>query len=327
MRKLSFLIVVFISFLPGIQSCKQKPVDEKQLARDKITMRTLGLAYLEENKLEEAEAEFVKLTDIAPDEALGFANLGLVYLRMDNYEMALKQLDKAIKLDPKDANIRLIRAKAFDLNNETDKAVKELEETIVFAPNDAKTLYQLADLYSKGTDESSRLKRIEYLERVVESSPNNIVPRLQLIEMLLQIGEEDAALKNLEEIGQQFPEFTPEAADYYKKTVEALHNKNDKEALTSLLIFHNFLKLTTPYQAGIKELKGPGGALIGFPVITFSESTASFIQEGESLIDAMKFTDVTSTAGLDFGDDFVSGSAHLSVGDLDSDGDQDIYFG
>jgi hypothetical protein len=41
----------------------------------------------------------------------------------------------------------------------------------------------------------------------------------------------------------------------------------------------------------------------------------------------MKFTDVTSTAGLDFGDDFVSGSAHLSVGDLDSDGDQDIYFG
>ena len=77
MRKLSFLIVVFISFLPGIQSCKQKPVDEKQLARDKITMRTLGLAYLEENKLEEAEAEFVKLTDLAPDEALGFANLGI----------------------------------------------------------------------------------------------------------------------------------------------------------------------------------------------------------------------------------------------------------
>ncbi len=59
-------------------------MDEKQLARDKITMRTLGLAYLEENKLSEAEAEFLKLTKLAPDEALGFANLGLVYLRMDN---------------------------------------------------------------------------------------------------------------------------------------------------------------------------------------------------------------------------------------------------
>jgi tetratricopeptide (TPR) repeat protein len=327
MKKYSLLVIVTCVLSFFFQSCKDKPVDEKQLARDKITLRTLGLAYLEENKLEEAEAEFLKLTDLAPDEALGFANLGLVYLRMDNYPEALKQLNKAIEIDPKDANIRLIRAKAFELNDETDKAVKEMEETLSFAPEDAKVAYQLADLYGKGPDEASRARRIEYLSKVVASSPQNIVPRLQLIEMLLQKGESDPALKNLEEIGQQFPEFTPEAADFYKKTVDALHNGNATEALTSLLIFHNFLKLTTPYQAGIKELKGPGGALIGFPVISFSETTTSFVQEGESLLDAMKFTDVTATAGLEFGEEFVPGNAHLSVGDLDEDGDQDIYFG
>lgn len=327
MRIYSLLCITFLLTTIVFQSCEQKPVDEKQLARDKITMRTLGLAYLEENKLEEAEAEFVKLTDIAPDEALGFANLGLVYLRMDNYPEALKQLDNAVKIDPKDANIRLIRAKAFELNNETDQAVKELEATLAFATNDPKVSYQLAELYAKGLDDTSKAKRIEYLSKVVEASPQNIVPRLQLTEMLLQAGELDLALKNLEEIGQQFPSFTPEADEYYKKTVDALHKGEAKEALTSLLIFHNFLKLTTPYQAGIKELKGPGGALIGFPVISFSQSTTSFIQEGESLIDAMKFTDVTSTAGLDFGQEYVSVNAHLSVGDLDGDGDQDIYFG
>lgn len=327
MRKYSLILISFFTFALIIQSCQQKPVDEKQLARDKITMRTLGLAYLEENKLQEAEAEFLKLTDLAPDEALGFANLGLVYLRMDNYPEALKQLDKAIKIDPKDANIRLIRAKAFELNNDTDQAVKELEATLVFAKDDPKVSYQLAELYAKGFDDDAREKRIEYLSKVVSSSPQNIVPRLQLTEMLLQNSNPDEALKNLEEIGQQFPSFTPEADDFYKKTVEALHNGDPKEALTSLLIFHNFLKLTTPYQAGIKELKGPGGALIGFPVISFSESTTSFIQEGESLIDAMKFTDVTTTAGLDFGKEFIAGNAHLSVGDLDGDGDHDIYFG
>lgn len=327
MKKYSLLLLSIIFSMAIFQSCQEKPVDEKQLARDKITMRTLGLAYLEENKLEEAEAEFLKLTDIAPDEALGFANLGLVYLRMDNYPEALKQLDKAVKIDPKDANIRLIRAKAFELNNDTSQAVKELQETLAFAPDDPKVSYQLAELYAKGMDDASKAKRIEYLSKVVASSPQNIVPRLQLIEMLLQTGEPDIALKNLEEIGQQFPSFTPEADEFYKKTIDALHNGEAKEALTALLIFHNFLKLTTPYQAGIKELKGPGGALIGFPVISFSESTASFIQEGESLLDVMKYTDVTATAGLDFGKDFVPGNAHLSVGDLDGDGDQDIYFG
>ena len=327
MKKYSFFVLVLLTAFTIFQSCQQKPVDEKQLARDKITMRTLGLAYLEENKLEEAEAEFLKLTDLAPDEALGFANLGLVYLRMDDYKKALAQLDKAIKLEPEDANIRLIRAKAFELNNDNERAVKELEETLTFAPDDPKVSYQLAELYAKGFDEDSKNKRIEYLSKVVASNGQNIVPRLQLIEMLLQTGESDQALQNLEEIGQQFPSFTPEAEEFYKKTIEALHNGNASEALTSLLIFHNFLKLTTPYQAGVKELKGPGGALIGFPVITFSESTASFIQEGESLIDAMKFTDVTATAGLAFEEEFVRGFAHLSVGDLDGDGDQDIYFG
>ncbi len=323
----SLLFIFFIVSLITIQSCQQKPVDEKQLARDKITIRTLGLAYLEENKLEEAETEFLKLTDLAPDEALGFANLGLVYLRMDNYEKALKQLDEAVRIDAKDANIRLIRAKAFELNNKTDKAIKELEETLKFSPGDAKSLYQLAELYQKNNDPTSKEARTAYLSKVVETSPTNIVPRLQLIEMLLQNGSTDQALKNLEEIGQQFPEFTPEATDFYKKAINALHNGDTKEALTSLLIFHNFIKLTTPYQAGIKELKGPGGALIGFPVISFSETTTFFIQEGESLLDAMKFTDVTATAGLDFEEEFVPGNAHLSVGDIDADGDQDIYFG
>ena len=145
-------------------------MDEKQLARDKITMRTLGLAYLEENKLEEAEAEFLKLTDLAPDEALGFANLGLVYLRMDDYPKALKQLDKAVNIDPKDANIRLIRSKAFELNNDPDQAVSELLATLEFAPDDPKVLYQLAELYAKGLDENAKSKRIEYLTKVVESS-------------------------------------------------------------------------------------------------------------------------------------------------------------
>ena len=325
-KHIKFLLITVV-FVLALIGCKKKPVDEKQLARDKITIRTLGLAYLEENKLEEAEAEFLKLTDLAPDEALGFANLGLVYLRMDNYEEALKQLDEAIELEPKNSNIRLIRAKAFDLNNDTEKAIKELEETLKFAPNDAKTLYQLAELHVKNISDDSKAIRVNYLSKVVEVSPENIVPRLQLIEMLMQNGETDKALQILEEIGQQFPEFTPEAADYYKKTIDALHNEETKEALTSLLIFHNFLKLTTPYQAGIKDLKGPGGALIGFPVITFSETTTSFLQEGESLLDAIKFTDVTSTAGLELGTDFKPGNAHLSVGDFDDDGDQDIYFG
>ena len=52
MRIYSPLFITILLVTIVFQSCEQKPVDEKQLARDKITMRTLGLAYLEENKLD-----------------------------------------------------------------------------------------------------------------------------------------------------------------------------------------------------------------------------------------------------------------------------------
>ena len=67
LRWLIYLFLVLTIWTFGCDS--KKPVD-KQTSRDILSSRTLGLAYLEENKLDEAEAEFLKLIDLAPDEAL-----------------------------------------------------------------------------------------------------------------------------------------------------------------------------------------------------------------------------------------------------------------
>jgi len=60
---------------------EQNPADAGAI----LTARTLGLAYVEENRLEEASNEFVKLIRLAPEEPSGYANLGLVYLRLGRY--------------------------------------------------------------------------------------------------------------------------------------------------------------------------------------------------------------------------------------------------
>ncbi len=99
--------------------CQQK--NRKQVADpgELISIKTLGLAYLEENQLEEAEAEFLKLVDLDPAEVLGYANLGVVYLRMGKYEEAEEWLKKAIKMDAKDPDIRLILAKVYEMSKQT----------------------------------------------------------------------------------------------------------------------------------------------------------------------------------------------------------------
>ena len=51
--------------------------NKKEKPTDLMTIRTLGLAYLEEFKLEEAEEQFLRFIELAPKEKLGYANLGL----------------------------------------------------------------------------------------------------------------------------------------------------------------------------------------------------------------------------------------------------------
>lgn len=323
---LLYIIPLFLFFFISCGGKKEKTVD-RNLASQKITIRTLGLAYLEENNLEEAEKEFKKLIELDPHESLGFANLGLVYVRMGKYKEAEKQLKKAIELDKKNPDIRLILAKSYELDGQKDLAEKTLKDIIKISPKNIKALYGLADLYSRDNDKKSLETREKYLEEVVKIAPANVVPRLQLIEVLIRLDISDKALQQLEMIRKIYPEPNKEALSYYVKTLKLLQENNTQEALTSMRIFHNFIKLSNPYQAGIQELKGPGGALIGFPVITFGEPVATATREGETVLEALRFTDVTETAGLSIIKKETHSMGHLTVADYDGDGDEDIYFG
>ncbi|MBR9998571.1 MAG: VCBS repeat-containing protein, partial [Cyclobacteriaceae bacterium] len=301
-------------------------------SREIISSRTLGLAYLEENKLEEAEREFQKLIQLAPEEALGYANLGIVYMRMGNYEEAEEQLKRAITLNPDDPDIRFNLAQVYDLLNNEEGSRKELERSIEKTPDHIQSLYGLAESYQDQSDTQSINEWEKYLKRIVDASPSNIVARLYLIEALIRNKQGDEALKNLEEIERISPKFPDEADDYYQSAGNQLRSDNLTEALTSVRILHNLLKLTNHYQTDIQQLKGTGTSRVGTPVLSFSQSRPAFLMEGESLLEAMKFTDVTSSAGLDglhelttHSDKNRSYSIRFAVGDMDRDGDQDLY--
>jgi Tfp pilus assembly protein PilF len=332
--KTNLRIIILIAGVLALlfNRCEKKPVEDRQKAKDMLTFRTLGLAYLEESKLSDAEAEFLKLIEIAPKEALGYANLGLVYLRMGKYSEAEKQIKKALAIEPKDPDARLMLAKVYELTDRVDDALNELEKTLAHAPDHVKTLYTLAELYGKRSDDEARRRNEEYLNKLVEHAPANIVARLQLIEALLRNGKVDQATMHTEQILRQMPEMHKDAAEFYDKALALMQANEAEAAITPARIFHNVLKVTPLYQAGILDLKGPGGALIGFPVITFSQNISAQVQEPQAVLAAIRFADVTFSAGLDAvakrEQEAAPASelgAHLAVGDYDGDGDQDLY--
>jgi len=322
-----FLIQMIIILL--FFSCGE---DNNQKARDMITTRTMGLAFLEENKLPEAENSFKQLVAIAPDEALGYANLGLVYIRMGNYQDAELQLKEALDIEPNDPEIQFNLAEIYILTNRNEMALQLLEETLNHHPDHIKTLYKLGQIYSRSDELAIREKGENFLVKVVNFLPANITARLELINLLLRNEKPGQALGYLEELKKQMPEFPAEANEYYNTSLTYLRNEKAREALTPFNIFRNIIKPTPLFKAGFDQLTGKSGPLIGTPVVTFRKDVRLTGQLNQVVLEAIRFTDVTSSAGLDIitqlqdGSDISTKLSYiLAVADVDGNGTQDLY--
>jgi len=325
--KNAFIVFIGLTAL-AIFSCSKKEPDKKKSV-DMVTTRTLGLAYLEESKLNEAETEFKKLIEIAPDEANGYANLALVYMRQAEYDKAEEQIKNALEHSPNDPDIRLNLAEIYELTGRENEAVATLESTLKTAPDHNRTLYKLARLYQKSTEPEATQKAQGFLAQVVMSLPANVLARLQLIEITIKNGASDQALMNMEEIRRQLPELPAESVEFFQKAIALMQSAKPQEAIAPTMIFHNFMRVTPLYQAGIQELKGPAGPLMGTPLLSFSLDISLQMQEQEAILDAIRFTDATEGAGLDVVNEALKNpfteAGALAIADFDGDHDQDIY--
>ena len=327
--RLTFFIFIFLI----LQGCKESAEERRKKSVEMMTTQTLGLAYLEEFKLEEAENQFIKLIALSPDDKTGYANLGLVYLRMGKYAEAEEQILVAERLDPDDANISLLLSTVYQMDGKRNEAIQVLKSALTKESDHSKILYDLSELYSADSGKEAAAIRKTYLQQLVIEAPENIVPQLQYIELLIKEGASDEAIERLEIIKKQFPEFPKESIAYYAETIEMLRDSDLEKALISFTIFHNYLKVSFPYQAGVNELKGPGGSLIGFPLISYNRQVLDETIADKSVLDVITFTDISDEAGLSSINSFseaaknFKNTTHIKTADYNGDGHIDVYIG
>src|SRR6184192_1818761 len=104
--------------------------DEPARSDSAVMARTWGLAYLQQHQLPRAEAEFRKVVALAPNQALGYADLGLVYLRGGRYREAEAQLRRAAALDSANGDIGLTLAKVYEVTGREADARREVERVL-----------------------------------------------------------------------------------------------------------------------------------------------------------------------------------------------------
>ncbi|HJU73643.1 MAG TPA: FG-GAP-like repeat-containing protein, partial [Gemmatimonadaceae bacterium] len=311
--------------------CRSKPADVDEI----FTTRTLALGYLRRSQLPEAEAQLKKLIELVPNESFGYANLGLTYLQSGRYREAERQLRRARELDPANADVALLVAKLYSLTNRTDEARRTLEELRDTAAT-ARTLYALAELDAQRSDSAGLGQYEERLRRVVAVAPANLAVRLQLIDVLARRGVAggDSALAQLEEVRRIPPAPPNEAKPYLDSTIRSLQRRNLAEARGPLRRYLDLMEGTAPYQASLDEVKWAEAPLVGRPVLTFA-ATHLITQRGvreTATTDSTRFLDVTDEAGLidpaarqAAGSDAPSSPTALAVGDVDGDGDDDLF--
>ena len=284
-----------------------------------LAARTLGLAYLEEHRLDEAAGEFQKLVRLAPGEPAGHANLGVTYLRMGRYADARALFQRALELAPDDPEIRLQLATALRLSGAAAAAERVLAEALRLAPDHLKSLYAWAHWVPEPAE------RVARLERIMTVAPANVAARLELVDALLGAGLTDSALRHLEALRQQLPAMPPEANSAFRRAI-GLTGSRDAAAADAARRFHQLFALTPVHQAALRDLEGPRGAAAGYPILTLSRTLSLQDASLEAVLAALRFTDATAAAGLAAlaADAPGEDGAAIAAGDYDGDGDPDL---
>ncbi|MGH7636341.1 MAG: FG-GAP-like repeat-containing protein [Gemmatimonadaceae bacterium] len=281
-----------------------------------------GLIFLQRGQLPEAEAQFERVTTLAPRDPAGFANLGLTHLRASRFDEAESALRRARRLDENHVEAGLILARLYSVTDRRDDAREVLEEL----PRDARVVYALAELDAMaGLGDTASLRRYrERLGEVLALSPANLAVRLEVADVQVRRGLADSAVIELAEIRRQRPEPPPEAQPFLDSALTFLRQGQLTQARPRLDRFIELMKLAAPYQAALEQVKWVDGPLVGRPVLAFNPQTLiqtrSMLGAGERA--EIRFVDATSESGL---------APHglprtaIALGDYDGDGAENLF--
>lgn len=162
-----------------------------------------GLRADAEGKRDDAIRHYQKAVEIAPDFYLAHNNLGSDYQGKSNFPNARKEFERVVQLNQSDAAAYFNLSNVYMLTDELPEAQQYLDEGLRRQPDSALGQFLLGSL-------DLRLKKLQQAElallRAIELSPMMPQPRLQLVNLLLELGRKDAAESQLRDFLDKLPD-------------------------------------------------------------------------------------------------------------------------
>ena len=268
----------FIVFIILITSCSKRTTSFTQDEIETLfKSKNLGLAYIEESKLDKAINEFKTILKINPKEAMGYGNLALINFRLGDFEKAMILIKKAENINNKNPAIKLIKSEILLSKNQNEQAIKTLEETLKDNPKNIRVLFKLSELYGLlfqiNNNKEYLISRSNYLGQILDLEYVNLAVKLQYIDSNLKMDNKGIAKLEFENLYQLLPALTQREVELADNIFNEIFNQNIKNALRYFIGFFNIMKTKNRYQADLDLIKSQGLTLVGFPIEDFLSQT------------------------------------------------------
>jgi Flp pilus assembly protein TadD len=291
----------------------------------------LGVAYLNQQKLEQALKQFEQAVAADKDNSTAQLNLGIALLNLARAPQSEEALQRAGKLDPKDAAVWFDLGLLHRNNGQAEQAIADFGKAAELAPSDTYAHYFLGDVYSQQQRYPEAEKEFR---RAVEIDPVNVSAEFGLAGALRRQGKIDEAKPHFERFQKLTREKlgSPVSQIYGEQGPLSLARVISGEPAVPPAIPVKFTAVgpelglpTAPAQkkSTSQESPGPGICVFdidsdGLPDVLLPNSaghTALYLNRGNKA-----FENATRGSGLQD----ISDATGCAVGDYDNDGKPDI---
>lgn len=214
----------------------------------------IGVMALEVDDHPRAKEHLTLVTQLAPEEPAGWANLGLYHLREGAFDAAAQQLDHAHALAPQSSAIEVLYGLLESRRGDFDKAVAHFQKAVELNPEDVRARFALAVTLERRGGDQALGQIVPQYEQMVRLKPKNLAILLDAARLRAKQGDAPGVREILKSITALSSLWPANALAPLKGVSTAAAAENVRPAATAILFLRNALLPWPPFQRDMAEI-------------------------------------------------------------------------
>ena len=144
------------------------------------------IKFIEENKLNTAKEELIRIVNDKKNEFYPYQLLGIVYSKIGELEKALSHYQISIKINPKNSGALFNLAMMYKNLNKIDNAIENFLKVIEFDPNFIEAYLNVAKIYDK---QKKIIEANNFYQKALSLNRNYLPTNKSYSKFLMRVGE------------------------------------------------------------------------------------------------------------------------------------------